>query len=552
MRSVMQLLGRAFVLTSLFFSIHATAATLETPLEECNFSQLTSYAELMKYLRRLDAGSDVVSVRSIGRSVQHRDIPALLFTEDTALGSNRDRKPIVLIYCQQHGDEPSGKEGALLAARELLGPKRSLLKDLDLVLVPLVNPDGAEAGTRANANDADLNRDHLMLIQPETEALHQLFLHWMPEVTVDLHEYNVSQPKWFAEGFIVDADIMADGVTNRNISSRICAFSDNLFVPQVVKRIADSGYRAFRYTVGGPPSVKRLRHSTLNINDGRQSMGIYGTLSFIVEGTQYADITADLRRRAQSQCATVLAFLETIAEHRQKIIDLVHTTRKEISADPTMQAAAAQPRQAYIRMDYAPDPERPLLREFPVFDLYSWQATEKDLGNYEPRKEILQSVVKPVAYIVPPTEKRLIELLKRHHIAAWRMPENRSLEIETYTIVSTKRTTEEDKPGEEVTVTKTTGRQKLSRGSLVVPLNQPAGILLPLMLEPQSSWGICTERSGRTERFVEYLTFGREYPIQRLLEHPGIDFSPVQIDHLSEKLEQQVGDGAVERSSRNR
>ncbi len=426
MRGVMLLLGRAFVLTSLFFSIHAAAATLKTPLEECDYSQLTSHADLMKYLRRLDAASDVVSFRSIGRSVQQRDIPALIFTEDARLGHNRDRKPLVFIYCQQHGDEPSGKEGALLAAKELLGSKRSLLKYLDLVLVPLVNPDGAEVGRRVNGNGADLNRDHLMLIQPETKALHQMFLRWMPEVTVDLHEYNVSNPKWFAEGFIVDADIMVDGVTNRNISSRICTFSDQFFVPQLVKRITDSGYRAFRYTVGGPPSVKRLRHSTLNINDGRQSMGIYGTLSFIVEGTQYADITADLRRRAQSQCATILAFLEIIAEQRQKIIDLVHTTRKEISADPTMQAATAQPRQAYIRMDYAPDPKRPLLRDFPVFDLYSWQATEKDLGNYEPRIVILQSVVKPVAYIVPPTEKRLLELLRRHQVAVWRTPEDKS------------------------------------------------------------------------------------------------------------------------------
>jgi len=117
------LLGRAFVLTSLFFSIHAAAATLKTPLEECDYSQLTSHADLMKYLRRLDAASDVVSFRSIGRSVQQRDIPALIFTEDARLGRNRDRKPLVFIYCQQHGDEPSGKEGALLAAKELLGSK---------------------------------------------------------------------------------------------------------------------------------------------------------------------------------------------------------------------------------------------------------------------------------------------------------------------------------------------------------------------------------------------------------------------------------------------
>ena len=81
MRGVMMLLGRAFVLTSLFYSIHAMATSLETPLEECDYSQLTSHGDLMKCVRRLDAASDVVSFRNISRSVQHGDIPAVIFTK---------------------------------------------------------------------------------------------------------------------------------------------------------------------------------------------------------------------------------------------------------------------------------------------------------------------------------------------------------------------------------------------------------------------------------------------------------------------------------------
>ena len=99
----------------------------------------------------------------------------------------------VLISCQQHGNEPSGKEAALELARELVVDDGGLLDHMDLILVPQINPDGAQAGTRRNAADADLNRNHVMLSEPETTALHDLFLDWMPEVTLDVHETNVSQ-----------------------------------------------------------------------------------------------------------------------------------------------------------------------------------------------------------------------------------------------------------------------------------------------------------------------------------------------------------------------
>jgi hypothetical protein len=49
-----------------------------------------------------------------------------------------------------------------------------------------------------------------------------------------------------------------------------------------------------------------------------------------------------------------------------------------------------------------------------------------------------------------------------------------------------------------------------------VPLEQPAGILIPLLLEPQSTRGILTEGSALQYHFGQYLVEGEEYPIHRL------------------------------------
>ena len=111
-------------------------------------------------LKQLDAGSELLTVevsREIGAGKES------ICDEVLLLGFGKDASKIrVLVFAQQHGNEQSGKEGALLLARELLKPENRYLFDrIDLLLVPQMNPDGAEANKRRNGNDADLNRNHL-------------------------------------------------------------------------------------------------------------------------------------------------------------------------------------------------------------------------------------------------------------------------------------------------------------------------------------------------------------------------------------------------------
>ena len=54
----------------------------------------------------------------------------------------------------------------MIVTRKLLNEDSALLDKLDLVLVPLVNPDGSDDGQRRNANDMDLNRNHVVLSKP--------------------------------------------------------------------------------------------------------------------------------------------------------------------------------------------------------------------------------------------------------------------------------------------------------------------------------------------------------------------------------------------------
>lgn len=488
---------------------------IATPLEKSGFTRLTSHTELVAYLNKIDSLSTKVTIRSIGKSVEGRDIPLVMITEDEAFGSQRSIKPIVLIFCQQHGNEPSGKEAALILIGELAaGSFQDLLQCLDVMIVPMVNPDGAEKGKRRNANDMDLNRNHVILSEPEVCALHQLFLEWMPEVTLDVHEYNAISKQWISHGFIKDAEQMLDRVSNLNIDSTIIEFSSNVFIPEVGELIEKDGFRFHRYIVGAPFENQRIRHSTTNINDGRQSLGIYSTLSFIFEGKRYGDLINKIERRTRGQVSALTAFLKTVAKHRKEILKIVGSARNEL--------LTGSQHISYIQLDYFPDSSQQTLT-LPVFDLYAWRHTEKKLENYEPIVKVKKSVKKPHAYIFSKDEQNLIDLLFRHQIEMHLLKNDTDIEVEAYEILYVTPIIEEEKPGHYVDVDIEKKTMKMAKGSVVVFLQQKAGNLIPLLLEPQSSFGICTERSGLQYRFAQYLQEEKEYPIFRLM-------NPVKLD----------------------
>ena len=466
---------------------------------------------MMAYLKKIEGLSQKVRIKVIGKSVEGREIPAAMLSEDEVFGSNRAVKPVVLIFATQHGNEPSGKEATLILIRELAtGSLQDVLEELDVLIVPLVNPDGAAKDTRRNANDMDLNRNHVVLSEPESLALHTLFLKWMPEVVVDVHESNCMSNRWLRLGYRKNAEEMFDCVSNLNISPAIMKFSMDIVVPEVGQLVKADGFTFHRYIVGGPPEEKRIRHSTTNINDGRQSMGIYNTFSFIFEGQKYRGSVDKIERRTAGQISGVRAFLKTIIRHRKKVLSIVGSARDKLLEEPQ------QGDEIYVRQDYTRDPERKTVT-FAVYDVNSKQHMEKELWNYSPLVRVKKSVEKPVAYIFSKNEDRLRELLLRHRIEMRYLARDTEIEVEKYTITSLRDITEEDKAGQDVEVKVQKEEELMEEGSVVVFLRQKAGNLISLLLEPQSSWGICTERAGRKHRFAEYLQQGRQYPIFRIM-----------------------------------
>jgi hypothetical protein len=62
------------------------------------------------------------------------------------------------------------------------------LENNTLVIIPILNPDGAIAYTRENANGVDLNRDAIDLSQKESVVLRKVFNEFQPHLCLNLHD----------------------------------------------------------------------------------------------------------------------------------------------------------------------------------------------------------------------------------------------------------------------------------------------------------------------------------------------------------------------------
>ncbi|HSK16083.1 MAG TPA: M14 family zinc carboxypeptidase [Gaiellaceae bacterium] len=104
----------------------------------------------------------------------------------------------VPIYVQGaiHGNEYEGVESNMQLIEELAttpyGTEQwidDILDDVVVVFNVIQNPDGRVAGTRANSNGFDLNRDFLTQSQPETRNSVAQMQKWLPVNMLDLHGY---------------------------------------------------------------------------------------------------------------------------------------------------------------------------------------------------------------------------------------------------------------------------------------------------------------------------------------------------------------------------
>lgn len=120
-------------------------------------------------------------ISTIGESVEKRPIYSFKF----------GKGPLkILLWSQMHGNESTSTK-ALFDCFNLFESEDSIVKSIldrcTLLVIPILNPDGAERYTRLNANLIDLNRDAQNLSQPESNVLRAVYNDFKPNYCFNLH-----------------------------------------------------------------------------------------------------------------------------------------------------------------------------------------------------------------------------------------------------------------------------------------------------------------------------------------------------------------------------
>lgn len=471
------------LLILLFLSYQGLAQTVSTPLEKNNYLKVTSHKEIQQFIKELQQKSTLVTVDSIGKSIEGRNLYALRFSRSEF---GKDKSKIkVLFLAQQHGNEQSGKEGALLLARELIKKENSYLFDkMDIAIIPQMNPDGSEANKRRNGNKIDLNRSHLILTEPELIALHNFFDKYLFEVTMDVHEYYPYGDDTEKFGFRRNFDEQLGVPTNINVSREIRDLGNNEYIPFIKKYLNDKNFSFFVYSPGGPPDNGYVRHSTFDINDGRQSFAIQNTFSFIQEGLNGKDNLIDrIKHRSEGQMTGMFGLVEFSYNHQKQILKMVHDERNKL-----LKGKANEP--IAIQLAHANDGST--LR-MPLLSYRSGKDSIFTIVDYRPIVKSLFDVSKPIGYLIPVTLTDIVSWAQRHNLKTEPFRNAPKYKIENYFIASVDSI---DFEGENVVNPNVELKEcsnKISNTDYIfIPTNQLKGNLIVTALEPKSILGLVT------------------------------------------------------------
>lgn len=158
---------------------------LENSYSKIKEEKITGRYVTLKDIKPLYADLESnVNSEVIGLSEEDREIYRL------KLGNGKKK---ILIWSQMHGNESTGTKAVfdflnflkLYAKNDIVS---SILNNCAITIIPMLNPDGAEAYTRINANGVDLNRDAVDLSAKESKLLREILDKFKPDFCFNLHD----------------------------------------------------------------------------------------------------------------------------------------------------------------------------------------------------------------------------------------------------------------------------------------------------------------------------------------------------------------------------
>lgn len=454
--------------------------TLDAPGLAAGRTDFTSQQELEDFVAALLRSSRRIVTGSLGTSQQGRDIPYLMATAEglsdpaaiAALG-----RPIVWLIGLQHGNEPAGGEAMLAVASALARGELAALTDrITVVIVPRANPDGAAAFRRTTANGADPNRDHLLMLLPETQALHRLMGLLPPDVVLDCHEFTVAN-RWIAKfGALQAVDALLLSATHPMVEKEVARLADTVFRPRIEDALKAQGLSTFDYyTTGLDAADKTVSMGGNAPGAARNTFGLAHAVSFLIESRGVGLGRESFQRRVATHYLAAKAVLETAAARAAELRAAIEASRR---------TAAANASDIIVAHKLATHPLTLPLRDPASGEPKPTAVTFRDSRAATPTT--VRS--RPAGYLLLDASPAAVAALRLNSVTLCRVAQTAEIEADAFIIRERAANVNRESinPDQAIKVEVSRKTVRVPEGASYVPTGQPAASLAELALEPDS------------------------------------------------------------------
>lgn len=436
--------------------------------------QQTTQEEMMDFIRALDGEGDNMYVFPYGTSPKYGyEMPIVVFTKENVKGKTLEEvaeifktnaKPTLHFEGQIHSNEPAGGEVTLAFIKQMDGAYGDKILDtMDVYFIPRVNPDGAHDFIRQSVKTKeDMNRDFMSVKNEEVRLVIGAYNLFRPEVTVCTHEQHVvrnenersarmddvsvnmsSVARSLPEAAEVSLEIMEQARANVTAKGlRIGTYSDYFYSANT---LVDNGYLGNRGSIG-------MLTETLGILGGA---GWY-------------------ERRVASSYTAIKTLIDYVAEHPDKIVDLVRRNR----ADLVTRGATYDEGDLFIA-NFAASRSGPVWPGS-MMDQHTGEVSDPDYTFtmlMPSASDIKLARPRPTAYVVPqniPGAADLTALADKHDVKWYELPAGSAVKLRQYVMPEKSASLTEEQ-----TVT-------FRGGAYVFPMNQDTANILGMLMEPDS------------------------------------------------------------------
>jgi len=328
--------------------------------------------EVVKWFNRLPAQLPNAQVESINLGTSPRGRSILAFRVN---GSDPVANPVrIWVQGALHGDEQATPDGVMqLVEMVLRNPELANL--VELMVVPIANPDGYARAMRQSASGMDLNRDMMMRQGPENQMIMAVFKEFQPEVALDFHEYRPYRSDFTeigSRGVTAYYDNMFLGSSNVNVPEVLRA-EIAAYVEWAATAAAQWGYRTHAYFV--PEDERgsmRMRLGSASPRSTATNYALHNCVSALIETRGVGQGRSALKRRVHSMAVIGMAYVHKAAT------DPVHLRA-------VLEAAHRDPMGPVIELNQPIDQRRYTFIDLAKRDTASWRFATRDYAQMQPR-----------------------------------------------------------------------------------------------------------------------------------------------------------------------